>query len=97
MMNGDYEKVANLYAKAIPTFTTFSVFSFNDLIRYAIVTGNNTVEKSEGIIINGNSVANIRGIQVNTNSSKVIVSNNASRVDNKVSTDCTVVNNVAIV
>lgn len=39
MMNGDYEKVANLYAKAIPTFTTFSVFSFNDLIRYAIVTG----------------------------------------------------------
>ena len=65
--------------------------------RYAIVTGNNTAEKSEGIIINGNSVANIRGIQINTNSSKVIVTNNASRVDNKVSTDCTVANNVAIV
>ena len=65
--------------------------------RYAIVTGNNTVEKSEGVIINGNSIPNLRGIQINTNSTKVIVSNNASRVDNKVSTDCTVVNNVAIV
>ena len=65
--------------------------------RYAIVTGNNTAEKSEGVIINGNSIPNLRGIQINTNSTKVIVSNNASRVDNKVSTDCTVVNNVAIV
>ena len=65
--------------------------------RYAIVTGNNTVEKSEGIIINGNSIPNLRGIQINTNSTKVIVSNNASRVDNKVSENCTVVNNVAIV
>ena len=65
--------------------------------RYAIVTGNNSVEKSEGIIINGNSIPNLRGIQVNTNSTKIIVSNNASRVENNVSTDCTVVNNVAIV
>ena len=39
MMNGEYDKVASLYSKAIPTFTTFSVFSFTDLIRYAIITG----------------------------------------------------------
>lgn len=39
MMNGDYEKVASLYPKTIPTFTTFSVFSFNELVHYAVITG----------------------------------------------------------
>lgn len=65
--------------------------------RYAIVTGNNTVEKSEGIAINGNSVANLRGIQINVNSEDVLVTNNVAVVDNKVDTKCTVVNNIRMV
>lgn len=65
--------------------------------RYAIVTGNNTVEKSEGIVINGNSVANLRGIQINVNSEDVLVSNNVAVVDNKVDTKCTAVNNIRMV
>ena len=39
MLSGEYEKVALLYCKSIPTFTTFSVFSFNNLVQYAIITG----------------------------------------------------------
>lgn len=65
--------------------------------RYAIVTGNNTIEKSEGIVINGNSVANLRGIQINVNSEDVLVSNNVAVVDNKVDTKCTAVNNIRMV
>ena len=65
--------------------------------RYAIVTGNNTVEKSEGIIINGNSIANLRGIQINNHSEDVLVTNNVAVVDNKVDTKCSVANNIRMV
>ena len=63
--------------------------------RYAIVTGNNTAEKSEGIVINGNSIANLRGIQISTNSHKVIVSSNIGQVTNNVADECTVANNMS--
>ena len=65
--------------------------------RYAIVTGNNTAEKSEGVVINGNTVANLRGIQINVNSEDVLVTNNVAVVDNKVDTKCTVANNIRMV
>lgn len=38
MIAKDFAKVADLYTKAIPTFTSFSVFSLNDLVKYAIVS-----------------------------------------------------------
>ena len=63
--------------------------------RYAIVTGNNPDEKSEGIVINGNSIANLRGIQITTNSHKVIVSSNIGQVTNNVGDECTVANNMS--
>ena len=63
--------------------------------RYAIVTGNNPNEKSEGIVINGNSIANLRGIQISTNSHKVIVSSNIGQVTNNVGEECTVANNMS--
>ena len=65
--------------------------------RYAIVTGNNSAEKSEGIVINGNSIANLRGIQINNHSEDVLVTNNVAVVDNKVDTKCTVANNIRMV
>lgn len=65
--------------------------------RYAIVTGNNTVEKSEGIIINGNSIANLRAIQINNHSYGVIVSSNIGQVANNAGEECTVINNKTIV
>ena len=65
--------------------------------RYAIVTGNNAAEKSEGIVINGNSIANLRGIQINNHSEDVLVTNNVAVVDNKVDTKCTVANNIRMV
>ena len=39
MIDGDFAKVAELYSTAIPTFTSFSVFPFNDLVKYAVITG----------------------------------------------------------
>ena len=63
--------------------------------RYAIVTGNNTAEKSEGIIINGNSVANLRGIHISTNSYKVIVTSNVSPVLSIIGDECIDTNNFA--
>lgn len=40
MMNDrDFARVAELYAKAIPTFSAFSVFSLNDLVKYATIIG----------------------------------------------------------
>ena len=63
--------------------------------RYAIVTGNNPDEKSEGVIINGNSIANLQGIQISTNSHKVIVSSNIGQVTNNVGDECTVANNMS--
>lgn len=47
MMNGEYEKVASLFSKAIPTFTTFSVFRFTDLVRYAIITSIMYLQRAE--------------------------------------------------
>lgn len=38
MISKDFAKVADLYTKAIPTFTTFSVFSLNDLVKYAVIS-----------------------------------------------------------
>ena len=46
-MNGEYEKVASLFSKAIPTFTTFSVFRFTDLVRYAIITSIMYLQRAE--------------------------------------------------
>ena len=63
--------------------------------RYAIVTGNNPDEKSEGVVINGNSIANLRGIQISNNSHKVIVSSNIGQVTNNVGEECTVANNMS--
>ena len=65
--------------------------------RYAIVVGNNTAEPSQGVVINGNSIANLRGIQINTPATAIIVTNNASRVVNNASENCTVANNSHIV
>lgn len=39
MIEKDFAKVAELYSTAVPTFTSFSVFSFNDLVKYAVITG----------------------------------------------------------
>lgn len=38
MISKDFAKVADLYTKAIPTFTSFSVFSLNDLVKYAVIS-----------------------------------------------------------
>ena len=64
--------------------------------RYAIVTGNNSAEKSEGIIINGNSVANLRGIKVDPQSYKVIVTSNVGQITNNAGDECTTANNAFI-
>ena len=64
--------------------------------RYAIFTGTNTAEKAEGIIINGNSIANLRGIRIDSNSFKVVVSSNIGQITNNVETECTTVNNMFI-
>ena len=64
--------------------------------RYAIFTGTNTAEKAEGIIINGNSIANLRGIRIDSNSFKVVVSSNIGQITNNVTTECTTVNNMFI-
>ena len=39
MNDRDFARVAELYAKAIPTFSAFSVFSLNDLVKYATILG----------------------------------------------------------
>ena len=39
MIEKDFAKVAELYSTAVPTFTSFSVLSFNDLVKYAVITG----------------------------------------------------------
>ena len=39
MNDRDFTRVAEIYAKAIPTFSAFSVFSLHDLVKYATIIG----------------------------------------------------------
>lgn len=64
--------------------------------RYSIVIGNNSTETSKGIIVTGNSIANLRGIQIGSNIAGVIVSSNVGQVVNSDASGCTAVNNVSI-
>ena len=64
--------------------------------RYSIVVGGNSSEPSKAVSITGNTIANLRGISVNSNVSGVIVSNNVGQVTNNAGASCTVVNNMTI-
>ena len=64
--------------------------------RYSVVVGGNSSEPSKAVSITGNTIANLRGISVNSNATGVIVSNNVGQVTNNVGASCTVVNNMTI-
>ena len=64
--------------------------------RYSIVVGGNSSEPSKAVSITGNTIANLRGISVNSNVAGVIVSNNVGQVTNNAGASCTVVNNMTI-
>ena len=64
--------------------------------RYSIVVGGNSAEPSKGVSITGNTIANLRGISVNSNVAGVIVSSNVGQVTNNAGASCTVVNNMTI-
>lgn len=64
--------------------------------RYSIAIGNNANEPSKGVIVNANSIANLRGIQVGSNVTGCIVSSNVGQIVNGDATGCTSVNNVTI-
>lgn len=59
---------------------------------YSIAVGNNTIEKSKGVIINGNSVANLRGIKIYGYAESIVVTNNVATISND-STDYSVQDN----
>lgn len=46
MLSKDFTKVAELYCATIPTFTSFSVFSFNDFVKYAVISSIMTQSRS---------------------------------------------------
>lgn len=64
--------------------------------RYSIVVGGNSAEPSKAVSITGNTIANLRGISVNSNVIGVIVSSNVGQVTNNAGASCTVVNNMTI-
>ena len=64
--------------------------------RYSIVVGGNSSEPSKAVSITGNTIANLRGISVNSNVAGVIVSSNVGQVTNNAGASCTVVNNMTI-
>lgn len=64
--------------------------------RYSIVVGNNSAEPSKGVIVNSNSIANLRGIQVGSNVVGIMVSSNVGQVVNSDESNCTAVNNITI-
>ena len=64
--------------------------------RYSIVVGGNSSEPSKGVSVTGNTIANLRGISVNSNVAGVIVSSNVGQVTNNAGASCTVVNNMTI-
>lgn len=64
--------------------------------RYSIVVGGNSSEPSKAVSITGNTIANLRGISVNSNVTGVIVSSNVGQVTNNAGASCTVVNNMTI-
>ena len=64
--------------------------------RYSIMVGNNNAEPSKAVSITGNTIANLRGISVNSNVAGVIVSSNVGQVTNNAGASCTVVNNMTI-
>lgn len=64
--------------------------------RYAILVGNNQNTSSKGVVVNGNTIANLSGICVSNYSEGVIVSNNIGNVVNNVNTNCIVDNNKTI-
>lgn len=64
--------------------------------RYAILVGNNQNTSSKGVVVNGNTIANLNGICVSNYSEGVIVSNNIGNVTNNISTSCIVDNNKTI-
>lgn len=64
--------------------------------RYSIVIGGNSSEPSKAVSITGNTIANLRGISVNSNVEGVIVSSNVGQVTNNSGASCTVSNNMTI-
>lgn len=64
--------------------------------RYAILIGNNSNKLSKGVIVDGNSIANLGGICVSTSSEGIIISNNIGNVENNISDNCILDNNKAI-
>lgn len=64
--------------------------------RYSIVVGGNSSEPSKGVSVTGNTIANLRGISVNSNVAGVIVSNNVGQVTNNAGASCTANNNMTI-
>lgn len=49
---------------------------------YSIAIGNNSVEKSKGVIVNGNTVANLRGIRIYGYAESIVVTNNVATIVN---------------
>ena len=64
--------------------------------RYSIVVGGNSSEPSKAVSITGNTIANLRGISVNSNATGVIVSNNVGYFFFYFFESCKVVNNMTI-
>ena len=64
--------------------------------RYSIVVGGNSSEPSKAVSITSNTIANLRGISVNSNVAGVIVSANVGQVTNNAGASCTVANNMTI-
>lgn len=64
--------------------------------RYAILVGNNQNTSSKGVVVNGNTIANLNGICVGNYSESVIVSNNIGNVTNNISDSCILDNNKTI-
>ena len=64
--------------------------------RYSIKVGGNTTTESKAIVVNGNSIANLFGINVASNANKIIVSNNVGQVNNEVGEQCTSINNIQL-
>ena len=61
--------------------------------KYAIFVGNNPNERSEAVSINGNSIANLRGIKIDNYSYKIIVTSNVAPVLSIIGDECIDTNN----
>lgn len=79
---------------------TISANTFKDVGkesgRYSIKIGGNSATESKAIVVNGNSIANLYGINVSSNANKIIVSNNVGQINNEVGEACTSTNNIQL-